>query len=366
MPAKQIIPFKITSMDSLGQGVSKETGQVVFIPKTALGDEGTAEIISQRKGVIFAQIHSLNKKSELRVQPLCPHYEKCPSCHFLHTDYETEINVKKESLERLFRKQVIAPIKIIKAVRRVEYRNRIQLHYDKSKKLLGMLDARHNLIIPIPSCSIGLPGLNKAIKDLYQDDHWLKLVSGPQQGHVELYLLDENMKLSWNRPYAEGGFTQVFEEMNEKLKNELTSWQHSTSSSEILDLFAGNGNLSKNFKYSRRLAVDIYPDKTPGEEFLSQNLYDKKVFSVIQTELKKRQMTADFLLLDPPRSGFKELDLWLAQLRPKFAAYVSCDAHTLARDLATLSGYSIIQVFLVDFFPSTFHFETMVFLERKD
>ena len=33
------------------------------------------------------------------------------------------------------------------------------------------------------------------------------------------FLLTPKVKVTWNRPYAEGGFTQVFEAMNQKLKD---------------------------------------------------------------------------------------------------------------------------------------------------
>lgn len=46
MNQKVTIPFEITSMDSLGQGVSKVTDKVTFIPKTVVGDKGEAVLIS--------------------------------------------------------------------------------------------------------------------------------------------------------------------------------------------------------------------------------------------------------------------------------------------------------------------------------
>ena len=49
MHNQKIIPFKITGMDSLGQGVSKESDKITFIPKTAIGDEGDAWVQSEKK-----------------------------------------------------------------------------------------------------------------------------------------------------------------------------------------------------------------------------------------------------------------------------------------------------------------------------
>lgn len=367
MSPKQIVPFKITSMDSLGQGVSKLTDKVIFIPKTAIGDEGEAEIISEKKGVAFARLKKMSSNSALRQEPLCPHFDKCPSCHFLHTGYDTELTVKKDSLARLLRHQSDLQIEVIPAIRRMEYRNRVQLHYDVTKKKLGMLDVHHQLIIPIPNCLIGMEAINAEVRRLYRNDHWLKEVPKNQsKGHVEIYLLNGELRLTWNRPYAEGGFTQVFQEMNEKLKDILSQWQKSTDTQTILDLFAGNGNMSQPLVFNQRLCVDIYKNKKDNPEFISQDLYDENALDRIKKELKKKNFSPDLLLIDPPRSGMKDLHLWIEEFRPKHLAYISCDAHTMARDLAKISNYSQIKTYLIDFFPSTYHFETMVFLERNN
>src|ERR1700741_4371914 len=102
MRQKRSIPFDITSMDSLGQGVSKLSGQVTFIPKTTVGDKGEAEVMSEKKGEVFARVKNLKESSPLPISPECVHFGTCPSCHFLHVNYEQELKFKKESYEKLF------------------------------------------------------------------------------------------------------------------------------------------------------------------------------------------------------------------------------------------------------------------------
>jgi 23S rRNA (uracil1939-C5)-methyltransferase len=365
MSSHHFINFKISSIDSLGQGVCKETDKITFIPKTAPGDEGCAEIVSEKKGVAFAQLKTLTKFSPLRIDPICPHFSQCPSCHFLHLPYPEELASKKVNLERLFSKLKIPPVQVLGAPRRLGYRNRIQLHYDLDRKLLGMLDAKRNLIVPVPLCSIGEAHITNELKRLYQEDSWLTLAPRtPRRGHVELYSHKNELKVNWNRPYAEGGFTQVFAEMNQLLKGELSPWMQQLAPAGILDLFGGDGNLTEVMKSSARLCVDAYPH-SPGLGFFSQDLYHPSALPKVKAKLKELQLTPSLLVLDPPRSGLKDLKLWTDTLKPDFLAYVSCDAHTLVRDLAGLVDYSIDRIFLVDFFPSTFHFETMIFASRK-
>jgi 23S rRNA (uracil1939-C5)-methyltransferase len=365
MSSSRIVPFKIKSIDSLGQGVSKETDKITFIPKTMIGDEGMAEILAERKGVAFGKAIEFSQRSSQRTESFCPHFNDCPSCHFLHIHYEDEISIKKDTFERLFRKSSIPSLEILRASRRSSYRNRIQLHYDLAQKKLGMLDAKTSLIMPVPECSIGLPVIQEEMKRLYQNEKWLlEAPKSPNKGHVEIYWRNNEVKTSWNRPYAEGGFTQVFQEMNEELRQILQTWVTKIKPTDLLDLFAGNGNLSQGTPYSQRLCVDVYPHFL-GEEFLSQDLYHKSALVRVKKELKRRQMKPQLMLIDPPRSGIKDLELWLQEIQPQYLAYISCDPHTLARDLSPIKDYSIERAFLIDFFPSTFHFETMLFLKRN-
>lgn len=365
MDQKVTVPFEITSMDSLGQGVSKVTDKVTFIPKTVVGDKGEAVIVSEKKGVAFAKLKTLTSSSEKRIQPVCVHFGSCPSCHYLHVNYDQELHYKKESFEKLFRKLPLPSVEVIGASRRTHYRNRIQLHYSLKSKLIGMRDPQNFSILPIPNCLIGEKEVLDEVKRLYENNCWLKEAPpAPMEGHVEIYWHEKQLKVSWNKSYAEGGFTQVFQEMNERLKSLLTSEWKMKGHTDLLDLFGGNGNLSNGLNYSNRLCVDVY-NKLPGTDFLSQDLYDAKAVKNVIGELKKRKLSVENLLLDPPRSGLKNLSEWLDQLKPATIAYVSCDPHTMVRDLQAIQGYSIKKAFLIDFFPSTFHFESLIFLERN-
>ncbi|MGH7771326.1 MAG: 23S rRNA (uracil(1939)-C(5))-methyltransferase RlmD, partial [Candidatus Binatia bacterium] len=72
------------------------------------------------------------------------------------------------------------------------------------------------------------------------------------------------------------------------------------------------------------------------------------------------------IILNPPRSGAKELEEDLAFLGAEKILYVSCNPPTLARDLAALSkkGYKLTRVRPVDLFPHTFHVETLAEMVR--
>ena len=364
MRHQRILPFKIQSMDSLGQGVSKETDKITFISKTLPGDEGEARIISEKKGVCFAKLQSLSKASPLRIKPACIHFDSCPSCHYLHTPYEQELEFKKQNLEKLFQKIPHPNIQVTPAIRRTKYRNRIQLHYDLDKKQIGMLDLKDQVIAPIPECQIGRGAIQEMIQKMYQNESWINLAKNEaRNGHVEIYELEGKVFVNWNRPYAQGGFTQVYDEMNQLLRYQLQIWSEKIPRFQLLDIFAGNGNLSKDLNHSKRLCVDIY-EQQAKDSFFSQDLYDEHGLRNVKKKMLSMGLQPSVVLLDPPRSGLKNLEQWLEEFRPAHVAYVSCDPHTLVRDITPLKQYTLTQLHLIDFFPSTFHFETVAFLER--
>jgi 23S rRNA (uracil1939-C5)-methyltransferase len=367
MRSKAPVPFKIGSMDGLGQGVSKADGAVTFIPKTLPGEEGRALILESKKGVHFAEATELSQVSPERITPACPHFSDCPSCHFLHTSYEAELRYKQEALARIFRKLPVPAIEVFGAPERLGYRNRIQLHYDTKSRRLGFLHQRRGTIVEVPTCLLPVPEIRAEVQRLYHGGRWLQEVPpGRSRGHVELYWSEGLLKRTWDAPYAAGGFTQVNAPMNELLRRRLKDWAALASPSHLLDLFAGNGNVSEKLNHSGRLCVDVYEGKTPGDEFLAQNLYEKQGLQTVLKELGRRGLRPEVLLLDPPRSGFTFLADWARELSPRAIGYVSCDPHTLARDVAPLMPeYRIEALCLFDFFPSTFHFESLLFLQRN-
>lgn len=76
----------------------------------------------------------------------------------------------------------------------------------------------------------------------------------------------------------------------------------------------------------------------------------------------------DVVFMDPPRSGSSETFLEaVTLLAPKRVVYISCDPHTLGRDLDYMRkhGYRPIECQPVDMFPYTDKIECVVILENR-
>jgi 23S rRNA (uracil1939-C5)-methyltransferase len=83
-------------------------------------------------------------------------------------------------------------------------------------------------------------------------------------------------------------------------------------------------------------------------------------------ELKRRRENFTKIVLDPPRAGAKGIETDLSALGASRIFYISCNPTTLARDLNALTkhSYRLRMVQPIDFFPQTFHVETLAVVER--
>lgn len=358
----QVIEFEIDHIDPLGQGVSKKGRNVTFVAGTLPGETGTAVVYKRAKGVQFARLQQLDQSADNRVEPDCPHFNQCPGCQFLHTDYQSELGYKKATLSRYLRSFEIDEenIQVVPAPHRLAYRNRVQLHY--RHKYIGMLDTVSNEVLEVPQCKIMRQELQAEFDQLYQGK-WTQEHTG--HGHCELYLKSDEVSVRWDETYAHGGFSQVYEKMNEELQARVQALLEGLEVSRLLDLFSGTGNLSDAYAKAGgdRVLVDRYID-TVGENIHPLDLYDDQALA----HFTRKTGTSGFdaLLVDPPRRGFPGLDSWVKKIKPGHIIYVSCNPASLARDLQSLSKrFRFKSIQLLDLFPATAHFETLVLLEIR-
>ena len=85
-----------------------------------------------------------------------------------------------------------------------------------------------------------------------------------------------------------------------------------------------------------------------------------------QDFMKQYDGSPDYVVCNPPRTGVDEKTLRkLNEIRPKQMAYLACNPKTLLEDLGILTlRYEITDVYVLDMFPQTHHFETLVLLKK--
>tara|TARA_Y100000768_G_C23991267_1_gene693510 strand:+ start:3984 stop:5102 length:1119 start_codon:yes stop_codon:yes gene_type:complete len=353
--------FLIDHIDPLGQGVFKESDEIYFIPKTLPGEKGTFEVLKSKKGVHFGALHSLTHQSQIRIEPECPFYSQCSGCHYQHTSKEEELNFKQNNLKRLLKKvdtQKASWINLI-SKKRYHYRNRLQLHYNKKLKIIGFHQRNSHKITPITNCILAVPEIQNKIQKLTKNNHWLNIIPAqePVKGHLELYLINNDVQLTWNQAYAASGFSQVNQEVNEQLIQTIEDL-FSQRNLKILDLFGGSGNLTRKIQSARCLSIDTHPQA----DYTLDLFKDDSLDSFIQ----KHQDPFDTFIVDPPRSGFKNLSKWVEHFQPQKILYVSCNPATMLRDISPeIQDYQLEAIYFIDFFPGTYHYEAAVLLNRR-
>ena len=357
--------FHILDLDTMGQGVAKADGQITFIAKTLPNEVVAAEVYRNKKNIHFAHMTEVLTPAPERQEAPCPHYAQCGGCDYQHVDYPTELAFKQKALRQHLRHFPDVDITVHAAPQRWHYRNRIQLHYHADKKVMGLMDVNYEPL-PVQNCQLIQADVREKMLALYQDDAWLELLQDePKRGHLELYCRDEEVQVSVNEPYANGGFTQVFPHMNHYLTTWLTHQvnQYVADNAVIYDLFGGNGNLSLPLNRPT-VVVDQYGEHTPQnnehQSFVSQNLYAKDAIQRLQAAIPEDLNQPTCLIIDPPRSGLKNLKDFVATFKPKAVIFIACEPTSFVRDMATcLEHYTLMKVDLFDLFPATQHYETV-------
>ena len=418
-----------------GDGLAHAEGNTVFVPYVLPGEHVRAAVRTKKKKLVHAKLLEVTKAAAARIAPECPHFGVCGGCHYQHIAFAEQGHLKTEILrETLARLGGVTWTKEIHAhtAQPYGYRNRAQWAFrDALPRAFGYFLPESAHIIPTDRCPVLSPGLAKTFAQLQELARANSLPPGILE--IEAFVDSEDAKLALNVAFERfpkpakdliadfktalpqleslllldqsknrfelsgpgylthkaGGFSfrvshLSFFQVNRFLIEEiLKSVLEGAKGGYALDLYAGVGfftlPLAKSF--TRVVSVDANLSATrdlrvnaeaAGVQVVSHN-------QPAEEFLKKEQEQPDFVVLDPPRFGLgAEVAARLANLGAPEIAYLSCDAATLARDLAVLTAserrpateiapahrYEISQVQLFDLFPQTYHIETLVRLQR--
>ena len=173
-----------------------------------------------------------------------------------------------------------------------------------------------------------------------------------------------------------GGFTQVNPAVNRLMVKkilELAAPLASGKAPAALDLYSGLGNIALPLLKSgfTVTAVEESPDGTAAARENGRGLSGLTVITgrseTTVDQLVRQGRRFDLAVLDPPRSGARDLAPALAALSPKMIIYVACHPAVLGRDLPAFAslGYDLLNLVALDMFPRTSHLEALAVLTRK-
>lgn len=191
-------------------------------------------------------------------------------------------------------------------------------------------------------------------------------------------LIDEPLK--YPAFLSPGGFMQASRDGNLLLTTRVVEAVGSLdlpAGARVLELFAGNGNLTLPIA-----AMDFDLRACDGDARAIGNarlaaaecaalLPRAPAFEVADAADLTRALAAsgsrvDLVILDPPRVGARAACEAMSALAARAVVYVSCDAATLARDAAILvrAGFRLERAEPLALFPQSAHFETVAVFRR--
>ena len=171
-------------------------------------------------------------------------------------------------------------------------------------------------------------------------------------------------------------FYQVNREQAEKLYNRGREYAGLTGKEVLFDIYCGTGTigLSMAASASALYGIEIIPDAVENaRRNAAANRIDNTEFICADAaegvgQLKKRGISPDVVIIDPPRKGCStDIIALIDEMSPERVVYISCDPATLARDIARFAeyGWKAQRLTAVDMFPRTANVETVVLLSHK-
>ena len=145
----------------------------------------------------------------------------------------------------------------------------------------------------------------------------------------------------------------------------------------VWDLYCGIGTISLFLaqKAGRVYGVEVIPQAIEDARENARNngmehveFFVGKAEEVLPEQYEKNHVSADVIVVDPPRKGCDQACLdTIVKMKPKRVVYVSCDSATLSRDVKYLRefGYEVKRVRPVDMFGQSVHCECVVKLEKE-
>lgn len=419
------LQVKIDSLAYGPYGIARHAGRVVMVPLTVPGDEAEIAVVEEKNNYAVGQLVRLVRPSSQRVEPPCPYVGECGGCPWQMVGYEAQLDAKAKSVEDALRRigklSGFELLPILSSPQEYGYRRRIRLQASADKKL-GFHRASTHELIEIDSCIIATPVADRSIaraRDwagrLRSTVRHIEIVAGDDGEQVVLVgkldgslaleddtackrflesnaaiqglvLFGRGFRRAWGRGKVrlecEDGlrmeldaevFMQVNREANRRLANELFQRGEFDNHDRVLELYSGAGNFT--LPLARRVgevvAVEgdsraVENGRNNGKANGIENI--RWVPAHAPNALKQLRRGERFtkIILNPPRSGAKDLEDDLASFGAEKILYVSCNPATLARDLAALAakGYKPKRIRPVDLFPHTFHVETVAELAR--
>lgn len=392
---------KIEKLDDYGKGIAFVDGKVTFVSKTVPGDIVEIDIDTKKKSYNVAKVEKIVKPSLKRVDAFCPFYDECDGCVLQNLTYQDTVLEKKKMVVNYFQKMKmdIKP-EVVYSSAEINYRNKITLKIKNGN--LGYYKRESHSLVKIDKCMLAKDVINKCtyyikkinildgevvIRANYQNDVIVSIKT------LENVVVNELKNVSFikgiivndNLVFGDDYFYEVINDLKfkvsydaffqvnlavaEKLLGIVSSYIE--PGDKVLELYSGVGVLSLTAarKKAITMGIEIVDNAVLNARYnASLNNLDADFLLLDAKDVGKIDAGVfDTLILDPPRKGVSISVINLIKEKlPEKIIYISCDYHTLARDLNLIKdSYDIQNFYVCDMFCYTYHVECVCILKIK-
>lgn len=393
-----------------GDGVGAlPDGRTVFVPRAAPGDRLRLRNIRRHARFARAEIAEVVMEGAGRVAPPCPHYvaDRCGGCQLMHLTPEVQRAVKGriagDALRRIAKLDVEDPV-VVPSPTQLGYRAKIT--FAVSRGTIGYYRVgESDRIFPVRDCLLAeapLRTLHGALRSarkalptnasrvvLRRDgDGSLHVVVRTEGGeawrtgpvlHARLIATGLEVAVWW---HPEGGaprvvagsddpwpatvFQQVHPAMGRQVREAALTALGDVAGHHVWDLYAGIGETTAALVEAGATVESIELDARAVQYAERIGPKGPKRLAGRAEERARELAEPAAVITNPPRTGMDAAMVEaIARSNASRVAYISCDAATLARDIARFGeGWRLTSLAAFDQFPQTAHLECVALLER--
>ena len=388
----------ILDFDDLGSGLGKINEKVCFVKNGLPKEILKVKIVKENKNYSNCEIENIILKNKNRINPICPFYQECGGCNFLHATKSLENKFKIKKGEKFLGK-----IEKFYETREFNYRNKVIFHVKNGD--IGFFKEKTNELVSINYCYLLNDKINEVLKlflknkDLNFNGNILIRVNNLEDSLVAITgnykyidliktsnlitnLIYNDKVIKGNSYFYEGipdfkfkvsykSFFQVNLDGLISIKIILESFLQDKNIRNALDLYSGTSVLGIIISKYVKNVISVEENKSSTDDALINKELNKiNNLQVINGRVEDYIDTfkdIDLIILDPARRG---LDLktisYLKKIKSKYLIYIACKMDSLRRDTKYLKDdYEVLENYLVDMFPRTNEVESVSILKLK-
>lgn len=199
----------IESLDQEGRGVAHVDGKTIFIDGALPGEQVTYQSHRIKSSFEVANVVDVQKQSNQRVTPKCPHFGLCGGCKLQHLDFSAQVAAKQRLLEndlwhigKVNAENMLPPLYGPTWGYRHKARLSVKYVEKKQRVLVGFNEKATRFVADMNSCEVLVPEVSALIAPL--QDLIFQLSIRDKLPQIELAVGEANAKkgqaLTENKP----------------------------------------------------------------------------------------------------------------------------------------------------------------------